>query len=250
MKLRVLLVDDEQLAIDRLSDFLSDIEAVEVVGTAQTARAASEGISNLQPDLVLLDIQMPGRSGMALAADLDPECKPEIIFVTAFEHFAPDAFAVDAADYLLKPVRFDRLKQAIVRAQRRIQLKASAAHGENAIAEAGRYTREIWVNVRDGQVRLDVDLIEWIEAAKDYVLLHTSTRSYLHRVSMSTLEDRLDPRALMRVHRSTFVRLSLVERLERPGKGSLNLVLRDGAIVQVGPSYVKDVLRTLAVKDE
>ncbi len=80
---------------------------------------------------------------------------------------------------------------------------------------------------------------------KDYVLLHTATRSYLHRMSMGALEDRLDPKALMRVHRSAFVRPSLVQRLERPGKGSLNLVLRDGAIVQVGPSYVKEVLQAL-----
>lgn len=249
MALRVMIVDDEQLAIDRLADFLSDIEDVEVVGTARNARAAADIIPTLHPDLVLLDIQMPGRSGMALAADLDTEHRPEIVFITAFEHFAPDAFAVDAADYLLKPVRFDRLKQAIVRTQRRIRLNAAALHGESVLAETGQYTREFWVSVREGQVRLDVDLIEWIEAAKDYALLHTATRSYLHRISMSALEQRLDPKALMRVHRSAFVRPSLVDKLERPGKGCVNLVLRDGAIVQVGPSYVKEVLRALAIKD-
>lgn len=250
MALRVLIVDDEQLAIDRLAGFLSDIDDVEVVGTARNSHAAADVIASLQPNLVLLDIQMPGRSGMALASDLDPEARPEIVFVTAFEHFAPDAFSVDAADYLLKPVRFDRLKQAIVRAQRRIRLQAAAAHGENALAETGRYTREFWISVREGQVRLDVDLIEWIEAAKDYVLMHTSTRSYLHRISMSALEERLDPKALMRVHRSAFVRPSLVEKIERPAKGALNLVLRDGAIVQVGPSYMKDVVRALTVAED
>lgn len=245
MRLRVLIVDDEQLAIDRLAGFLGDLDDVEVVAKVRNAAAAAEAIRDLQPDVVLLDIQMPGRSGMGLAADLDSEARPEIIFVTAFEHFAPDAFAVDAADYLLKPVRFDRLKQAIVRSQRRIRLKEAAARGGAAEGEASRYLREMWVAVRDGQVRLDVDQIEWIEAAKDYVLLHTSTRSYLHRISMSALQERLDPQALLRVHRSAFVRPSLVQKLERPGKGSLNLVLRDGAIVQVGPSYVKDVLRAL-----
>lgn len=250
MNLRVLIVDDEQLAIDRLAGFLSDIDGVEVVAKVRNASAAAEAIGSLRPDVVLLDIQMPGRSGMGLAADLDIEDRPEIIFVTAFEHFAPDAFAVDAADYLLKPVRFDRLKQAIVRSQRRIRLKAAAALGESAAAETSRYLRELWVTVRDGQVRLDIDQIEWIEAAKDYVLLHTSTRSYLHRISMSALQERLDPQALMRVHRSAFVRPGLVQKLERPGKGSLNLVLRDGAIVQVGPSYVKDVLRALTLEGD
>lgn len=250
MSLRVLIVDDEQLAIDRLAGFLSDIDDVEVVAAVRNAAAAAEAIRSLHPDVMLLDIQMPGRSGMGLAAELDPENRPEIIFVTAFEHFAPDAFAVDAADYLLKPVRFDRLKQAVVRSQRRIRLKAAAALGENTVAETGRFLRELWVSVRDGQVRLDVDQIEWIEAAKDYVLLHTSTRSYLHRISMSALQERLDPEALMRVHRSAFVRPGLVQKLERPGKGSLNLVLRDGAIVQVGPSYVKDVLRALTREED
>lgn len=245
MRLRVLLVDDEALAIDRLRELLGDIDDLEVVGTAGNAREAADAIARLRPDLVFLDIQMPGRSGMALASDLPPEDRPELVFITAFEHFGPDAFSVDAADYLLKPVRFDRLKQAIVRARRRIRLNAAAAQVDEAFAGSERYTREIWVSVRDGQLRLDVDLIEWIEAAKDYVLLHTATRSYLHRVSMSALEEKLDPNMLMRVHRSAFVRPSLVEKLERPGKGSVNLVLRDGAIVQVGPSYVKEVLRKI-----
>ena len=243
MTLRLVLVDDEQLAIDRLRELLGDIEGAEVVGTANNAVEARERIAALKPDLVLLDIQMPGRSGMALAADLPVDDRPEIVFVTAFEHFAPDAFEVDAADYLLKPVRFDRLRQAITRAHRRIAL-ARAAAGQ-ALAAATNYSREIWVSVRGGQVRVDVDSIEWIEAAKDYVLLHTATRSFLHRISMNALEEMLDPAQLLRVHRSTFVRPSLIERLERPGKGSLNLFLRDGIMVQVGPSYVKEVVKRI-----
>jgi len=248
MTLRILIVDDEALAIDRLRELLGDIDNAEVVGTASNAAAAREAMAALKPDLVLLDIQMPGRSGMAMAADLPPEDRPEIVFVTAFEHFAPDAFEVDAADYLLKPVRFDRLRQAITRAHRRIRM-AQAAAGAMPAHKETRFVREIWVNVRDGQVRLDVDLIEWIEAAKDYVLLHTATRSYLHRISMNALEEMLDPADLLRVHRSAFVRPSVVERLERPGKGSLNLFLRDGVMVQAGPSYVKDVLRQILSQD-
>lgn len=243
MTLRLLIVDDEALAVDRLRELLGAIEDVEIVGTASNARDAGAAIASLRPDLVLLDIQMPGGSGMSLASDLPQDERPEIVFVTAFENFAPDAFAVDAADYLLKPVRFDRLRQAIIRARRRIDLVAAAARGEALTGELDTFVREIWVAVREGQARLDVDQIEWIEAAKDYVLLHTATRSYLHRISMNALETALDPKALMRVHRSAFVRPSLVERIERPGKGGVNLVLRDGVAVQVGPSYVKEVLK-------
>ncbi|WP_033075539.1 LytR/AlgR family response regulator transcription factor [Sphingopyxis sp. MWB1] len=245
MKLRVLLVDDEQLAIDRLTDLLGTLEEVEIVGSAHSASEAMERIAALAPDLVFLDIQMPGGSGMALAADLDIDNRPEIIFVTAFEHFAPDAFAVDATDYLLKPVRFDRLRAAVTRAQRRVRLSRSAGDSAAPAREPSPYIDEIWVAVRGGQVRLSISAIEWIEAARDYVMLHTATRSYLHRAQMNMLEEQLDPAQLFRVHRSSFVRLSLVQEIERPGRGNLNLILRDGIVIQVGPSYVKQVLAQL-----
>ena len=155
MTLRLLIVDDEALAVDRLRELLGAIEDVEIVGTASNARDAGAAIASLRPDLVLLDIQMPGGSGMSLASDLPQDERPEIVFVTAFENFAPDAFAVDAADYLLKPVRFDRLRQAIIRARRRIDLVAAAARGEALTGEPDTFVREIWVAVREGQARLD-----------------------------------------------------------------------------------------------
>ena len=110
--MRVLLVDDEALALDRLTSFFGDIEGVEVVGRATDGNMALEKIRELLPDLVIMDIQMPGRTGLRAAADIDVEPRPELVFVTAHEHYAPDAFEVDAADYLLKPIRFDRLRQA------------------------------------------------------------------------------------------------------------------------------------------
>lgn len=248
MPLRILLVDDEQLAIDRLRDLLGKIEDVEIVATADTTAKARVIIGKEHIDLVLLDIQMPGGSGMALAADLPLTDRPEIVFVTAFGRFALDAFEVDAADYLLKPVRVDRLRQAIARAKRRMEATRFVKQASGFERCSNEFLQEIWVQTSGGQIRIDIEMIEWIEAAKDYVVLHTSTRSYLHRMQMSVLEAMIDPGALMRVHRSTFVRLSLVQRLEQPGKGALRLVLRDGAIVQVGPSYVKAVLERLRPK--
>lgn len=249
MKLRVLLVDDEDLALERLETFFRDLDQAEIVGTARDANEAVEAIERLRPDLVMLDIQMPGRSGMALAADLPPDDRPEVIFVTAFEHYAPDAFEVEAADYLLKPVRLDRLRQAVTRAVRRRDLRLAAsrpaADGEPDEGTKAGYVEEIWVQVAGGAVRVAVADIDWIEAAKDYVMLHTSLRSYLHRSSMAGLEAILDPAELMRVHRSTFVRPSLVSEIQRLGKGLIALTLRDGAVVPVGPSYGKEVLRQL-----
>ena len=246
MNIRILIVDDEQLAIDRLTEFCRDIDGVDVVGSARDSASAAQAIAALRPDLVTLDIQMPGKSGIALAASLPAEERPEIVFITAFEHYAPDAFEVEAADYLLKPVRLDRLRQAVNRAERRRQQRL-AAIAMASMAPPTPYRDAIWVQVKGQMVRLAIDHIEWIEAAKDYVLLHTATRSYIHRTSMAALEDILDPKVLTRVHRSSFVRLSLVEKVDRLGKGLIALQLKDGAIISVGPNYTKDVLARLGL---
>ena len=242
--LKVLLVDDEPLALRRLESLFGDIDAVEVVGTAATGEQAEEQIAALAPELVILDISMPKKSGIRVAADLAVEPRPEIIFVTAFEQYAPDAFEVDAADYLLKPVRFDRLRQAVERARRRRAMR-DAADRLAALPEPEAREDAIWVQVASGNLRLPVAQIEWVEAARDYVLFHTATRSYIHRISMAALEKLFDPRDLMRVHRSTFIRPALVQGVQRLGKGLIALEMRDGAVVQVGPSYVKAVLARL-----
>ncbi len=250
--LRVLLVDDEALALERLAQLFADIDGVDVVGTALDGREASERIAQLQPDLVMLDIQMPEKSGLKVAADLPAEHRPEIVFVTAFEHYAPDAFEVEAADYLLKPVRFDRLRQAIERAKRRALMRTALERAElspsPAPAEAAG-TEAIWVSVRDGRLRVAVDDIEWIEAAGDYVMLHTAERSHIHRASMSALEAALAPAGLVRIHRSALVRPPLVTKIQRHGRGLMSVVLKDEVTVQVGPSYARSLEARLGITD-
>lgn len=250
-RLRVLLVDDEPLAVRRLSTLFEDIDDTEIVGTAATGREAETQIAALRPDLVMLDISMPQKSGLRVASDMPLEERPEIVFVTAFEQYAPDAFEVEAADYLLKPVRFDRLRQAVGRARRRRALR-DAADKLAALPQNDAAEREdaIWVQVPHGQLRLPIDQIEWIEAAKDYVMLHTATRSYIHRISMTALEALLGGGELMRVHRSTFIRPGQVTGVQRRGRGLIALEMRDGAEVQVGPSYVKTVLARLGLSRE
>ena len=253
--MRVLLVDDEDLALDRLRTFFNDIEGVEIVGQAQNGDEALEAIGRLVPDLVLLDIQMPGRNGLRAAADIAVEPRPEVIFVTAHEHYAPDAFEVDAADYLLKPVRFDRLRQAVERAKRRRLLREQAERSGKleeqvaALRGSGAASHEdngFWVPERHGQRRVPIDAIEWIEAARDYVLLHTDVRSHMLRITMSALEEKLAGTALLRVHRSAFVRPDKVCEVKRANR-SMSLVLTDGANVQVGPSYADAVKAALAL---
>jgi DNA-binding LytR/AlgR family response regulator len=254
--MRVLLVDDEDLALDRLKTFFNDIEGVELVGQARDGDEALEAIERLTPDLVLLDIQMPGRNGLRAAADINIEPRPEVIFVTAHEHYAPDAFDVDAADYLLKPVRFDRLRQAVERARRRRTLREQAERAGKLEEEVeslrsssnapGLEDNGFWVPERHGQRRVPIEAIDWIEAARDYVLLHTDVRSHLLRITMSALEEKLAGTQLLRVHRSAFVRPDKVTEVKRANR-SMTLVLSDGATVQVGPSYLDAVKAALAL---
>ena len=257
--MRVLLVDDEPLAIERMRVALATIPTVEVIGTAADGIEAGEKIAALKPELVFLDVQMPGLSGMELAQSLaQASNRPEIVFITAFNRFAIEAFEVEAVDYLLKPVSFDRLRIAIERVRRRRELLdangrlaelgavvAALREDEGEAEREPAYDNGIWVPCRQGSVRVPVDSIDRIEAARDYVLLNTPIKSYILRAKMTELERRLDPRVMVRVHRSHMVRIGAVTGIERPGKGSLRLVLSDGANLQVGPNYQDQVVRAL-----
>ncbi len=254
MTLRVLLIDDEPLALSRLEVAFAQIPGAEVIGTASDGLSAAAAVAELNPDLVMLDIQMPGMNGLALAKALEATSRPDIVFVTAFEHHAPEAFAVEAVDFLLKPVQFDRLREAVERARRRGELRRQAGRAaelEEVVdalkVEAERYDREIWVPGRNGLSRVQVDQIEWIEAARDYVLLHTPIRSHILRATMAGVGERMDPAQMIRAHRSAFVRLSAVREVRRPSPGRLALVLASGAEVQVGSIYARGVQDALGV---
>jgi two-component system LytT family response regulator len=236
--MRVLIVDDEPAALERLEVLIGQIAGVELVGTASDGEGALTAIEELRPDLVLLDIQMPDLNGLTVAARLPVDQRPEIVFVTAFEIFAADAFEVEALDYLLKPVRFDRLRLAMERAKRRREITTPAA-------APAFDARAIWVQTRTGSVRVALSDIDWIEAAKDYVLLHTSTRSYLHRSTMSSLEKELDGAGLLRVHRSAFVRTSRVREVRGHGRAITAVVLSDDLEVPVGSTYALQVIEAL-----
>lgn len=259
--MRTLLVDDEPLAIERMRVALATVPEVEIIGTAADGVEAASKIAGLKPELVLLDVQMPGLSGMELAQSLaEAAHKPEVVFVTAFNRFALDAFEVEAVDYLLKPVSFDRLRIAVERVRRRralldahgraqeLGMVVAALRNENddpGGPDDERYYSGIWVPCRQGSVRVPVESIDRIEAARDYVLLCTPLKSYMLRAKMNELERRLDPRLLVRIHRSHIVRIGAVVGVERPGKGVLRLILDDGANLQVGPNYQDQVIRAL-----
>lgn len=257
--LRVLLVDDEPLALARLEVGFRDIPDTTVVGFAQNGDEALAQIGSLRPDVVILDVKMPLRDGLEVARTLTGDDSPEVVFVTAYEQFAPSAFEVEAADYLLKPIRFDRLRVAVERARRRRTAREAGARIEEleSVVDALRsetrpgddtaspYESELWVPSLHGVVRVATASIVWIEAARDYVILHTAARSLILRETMGRMQERLDPAQALRVHRSAFVNPAAVTSIQRLGKGQIAVVLSDGQAVTVGPNYSRTVLNAL-----
>ncbi|WP_106640098.1 LytR/AlgR family response regulator transcription factor [Allosphingosinicella vermicomposti] len=248
--MRILLVDDEPLALERLRALFRDVPNAEIVGEGSNGREALDAIAALKPDLVMLDIQMPDFDGLTVARMMPAEERPEIIYITAFGQYAADAFTVEASDYLLKPVQPDRLRQAIERAKRRRYLRSlddvpAQAPPSVVPAKDDRADEGIWVPTRDAALFVPFASVDWIEAQRDYVILHTSTRSHIVRIAMRALEQRLAGDDLMRVHRSAFARPSNVREVRRLGRVINGLVMRDGAVVPVGPNYASDVAQKL-----
>ena len=221
MAIRALIADDEFLARQRIEDLLRKENDVEVVGTATTGTEAVEKIRELHPDLVFLDVQMPGMSGTEVAAALGPELPPTI-FVTAFDRHAVKAFELEALDYLVKPFDDERFEQALARARKRMP-------------SAG-YLQRIAVDIR-GQTRLiPVEMIDYISASGPYAELHVGERSFAVRERMAALEERLDPEQFFRVHRSAIVRLERVEALLRGSGGDYAVRLKNGVEVSLSRS--------------
>ncbi|MBW8813567.1 MAG: response regulator transcription factor [Caulobacterales bacterium] len=243
--LRVALVDDEPPALRRLQMAIAKTRDVEVVGQATSGPEALALIRRGGVDVVLLDIRMPGLSGLDLARAIKPEEAPAFIFVTAFSRFAADAFELAAVDYLLKPVEFDRLHEALERARQTLASRVArsriaeleevvaALRAAEADAPADGFVDEIWAPDRGDRVRLPVALIDWVEAERDYVRIHSRGRSFLVRKAIRTLQAELDPAEFIRVHRGALVRRDRIVRLARRPGGPSAVVLQTGAEVPV-----------------
>ena len=261
MTIRAIIVDDEPLAIQGLQLRLESHDDVEIVDTCTNGREAIRSVKTHKPDLVFLDIQMPGFDGFSVVQGLMDIEPPLFVFVTAYSDHAIRAFEAQAVDYLMKPVEDDRLADTLARVRERLAEKNSseeitrlkevlsevapdaaedlAAEGETPAAN--RY--EKLINVKDrGQIfRVDVESIERIDAAGDYMCIYTGDNTLILRETMKDLEKRLDPRTFQRVHRSTIVNLDQVRRVKPHTNGECFLVLESGAQVKVSRSY-RDVV--------
>jgi two-component system LytT family response regulator len=258
--LRVLIVDDEPPARHRLEDLLREEPGVTVVGTADNGIAAVDAIRRLAPDLVFLDIQMPGKNGLEVLREIGPDAMPPTILVTAYDQYALPAFDLAAADYLLKPFDDERFEQAFRRARRMIafdelarlrdQLLAVLQHTGGTLpsrAAPTGYLERIPVTT-GGETRvLPVAEIEYITASGPYARLHAGGQRYVIREAMQALEESLDPASFMRIHRSAIVRIELVESLRRGAGGEYRVLLRTGVRLRVSRSRREALERRLGI---
>jgi len=245
--LRVLIADDERLARQRLEDLLVHEANVEIVGEADNGLMAIAAIRELEPDLVFLDIQMPGKTGLEVVREIGADEMPPVIFTTAYDH-AVAAFDLAAIDYLIKPFDDERFEKAFRRARKMIELNQvsklseelrallGVEGGQSGSADKTQYLERIAVEMR-GQVRVvPVKQIDYLIASGPYAELFVGDKRYLIRERMQTLEERLDPARFFRIHRSAIVRLDLIETLIRNPGGDYAVQLKGGVKLKVSRS--------------
>lgn len=259
-RIRAIVVDDEELARRGIQLRLRDYSDIEVIAECANGREALDAVARDQPDLMFLDIQMPGISGLDVLARLPHESLPIVIFATAFDRYALDAFEAHALDYLLKPINDARFAQAMGRVRELWQQRGALAQREQlmklladsqgatalddvqlrehlqAIAEP-QYADILPIRDDSETVRVNVASIDWIDAAGDYMCVHAGGRTYVLRETMKSLEAILDPQVFQRVHRSTIVNVKRVRRLRPHMNGEYFLTLEDGQEIKLSRSY-------------
>ena len=261
--LRTVIVDDEPLARRGLSLRLAEREDLDIVAECANGEEALQAVAELQPDLMFLDIQMPGMDGFDVVENLQGDSMPMVVFVTAYNEFAVDAFEVNAVDYVLKPVDEERLDTAVQRAVEAREQQQLADHKRNLmnacmrlsgasasvveeIAGGGADIYPDKLSIRDGDetTLVPVAEIDWIDAAGDYMCVHADSTTHIMRITMKQLEGMLDPLMFLRIHRSTIVNSARINSAQSLTNGEYLLTLQGGTRLKVSRSY-RDKIREL-----
>src|SRR5579862_695943 len=251
MHFTTLIVDDEPLAREGIRALLSRDPEVSTIREARDGREAVAAIRERNPDLVFLDVQMPEMDGFAVVRAIGAENMPAVVFITAHDQYAIQAFEINALDYLLKPVIEERFVKTLVRAKSHIRSNVAADSNQQiiglleTIASPRKYLKRLAVRSAGKIVFLDVGDVDWIGAAENYVELHTSRIVHLIHVTMNTVERSLDPEIFLRIHRSTIVNIGRIRELQSGAHGEYSITLRDGTRLQSGRIYA-DRLKALA----
>src|SRR5262245_3349706 len=246
-KIRVVIVDDENPARRKVSRFLAAEEDFEVAGEAGTGLEAVRLIESLRPDLVFLDVQMPGLDGFGVIESLKIQPLPQVVFITAYDHFALKAFEVHALDYLLKPFDQPRFKKVLDRARRELQRNDQGAPSDfaeklNRLLEGlnnrPKYAERLLINADEKAFLLAVEKIDWVEAARNYVNLHIGRESYLLRGTIEGLYQKLDPSKFLRANRSQIVNVESIRELRPWFHGEYRIILNDGTELSWSRRYL------------
>lgn len=241
-KIRALIVDDEELGRDRIQSLLELQADVEIIGVCADGASAVETIERLSPDLVFLDVQMPGMDGFGVIENLDPSSLPAVVFVTAHDGHAIRAFEIHALDFLLKPFDQTRFEKALERARTQLAAKKAAAVATGPsttfdsrlvslleeLREERKYPERLIVKSSGRVFFVRTEEIDWVEASGNYVKIHTKSEAHLLRESMKNMEVKLDPKIFVRIHRSAIVNIDRIKELEPWFHGEYIVIMRDG----------------------
>jgi two-component system LytT family response regulator len=247
MPFTALIVDDEPLAREGLRMLLERDPAFSDIHEAKNGKEAVEAIRTLRPDAVFLDVQMPEMDGFEVVRRIGPERTPALVFVTAHDKYAIEAFEINAIDYLLKPVTEERFRKSLGRLKVRLESKPSGDEGRQILslletmASPARSLKRLAVRSGGKTVFVDVEEIDWMEAAENYVQLHAGRAEHLLHVTMNTLEKSLDPSLFLRIHRSVIVNVRRIRELQPVLHGEYVLTLANGVRLQSGRMYSEKV---------
>jgi two-component system, LytTR family, response regulator len=241
-KVRTLIVDDMPLSRERMRRYLTEVADVEIVGECDDGRQALAAIDALAPDLLLLDVQMPGMTGLALLEKIPVAQRPAVVFVTAFDEFAVPAFAAHAVDFLLKPFDRERLDKVLARVRVHLAGKRAQADSAAAAAPSPSETGPAWlsriaVKSVGRTVFVNADSVDWLETAGNYVCLHAGKDTHVVRETMNRLEAQLDPSKFVRIHRSTMVRIEAIREVQPLFNGDRVVILHNGSKLTLSRSY-------------
>ena len=240
--IRTLIVDDESLARERIREMLEADPEIEIVGDCTNGKEAIPAISKLKPDLIFLDVEMPGIDGFEVLTSLDPERMPAVIFVTAYDQYAVRAFEIYALDYLLKPFDRERFERSLRRAKEQL-LNTSESMNERILSALEQiktrpvHLERLVIKMNGHVFFIKAGEIDWLEAEGNYVRLHAGKESYLLRDTISALEAQLDPKQFLRVHRSAMVNIDRIQELQPWFHGEYRIILREGVVLTLSRSY-------------
>lgn len=247
-KIRTLIVDDEPFARQKIRSMLRNDPDVEIVGECENGRDALAAIRQLQPDLAFMDMLMPEKNGLEVLRELDEHTAPHVVFITAHNDFALQAFETHALDYLLKPFDDSRFQKALHRARTQIQLKQNRdmhqqlSHLLRQVTIQTGYLDRLMLKHGEEILFLKTAEIDWIEAAGNYVNLHLGKKAYLYRETMNNLEQQLDPRKFVRIHRSRIVNVERICKLQSWSHGEYVIIMKDDTELLLTRTYRENLL--------